>query len=1086
MIKIICAVLTLICSSMTFGGDSILLTEALLKGSKLGCRNGELLPLARGGYRLTIPQGVTECKIDIPIVISDWTIYNNLELGITTSNKNTTVIVETFLAQPPNSLLLKETFKLNSKRSKYNIRLKTGGMPCKVKSLRISFYNKQDNSHIPESSIEHPINLNFMRLVTYKSEINKLNAISEEIYSTPRYDNLSSEAKKIAEEGQMKLKGQVNLLRSDLNFQHLTAVQKRERLQQWHQLNRKALWGTEFAVLKSLCKKNPVIYGCTGGADKIFRQRAFPGNFLDKAQISLAQNETEACQIALFATHDVNEISVSCDGLVDGKGNRFSAKQINIIPVGYVNTKKPCYYTTYYGWTPDPLLTYLKKFDLEANNYQPVWIDVAAGADQPAGVYRGKINFYVKSKKLVTVPLEVEVWDFRLPNKMTFPTAISNNTLHKKFGSFYCQDSDILKEYVDFVYSGRKDTQNLSPQAKRLLEIRNQTVRLLKRHHIPDNNIYRHITKPVPAWKRDKFKEDNIPFCMGYVLSANPKYILKVIKPQVVAMEKDGTLEQAYVYGYDEIRTKKQFQDMKRVYGAIKKNYPKLTLMATALDYSFGEKTNTKGELDVWIAPSPNYMHARDAAKRARARGKKVWWYTCNWPFPPYANFLIDTPATSHRLLMGFMPWKFDVDGFLYYETMMWRKSVPDNNRLGGWKTFGNAKIKSIGACGYDSIIEANTSGSETRATTSAQTKRSGVWQWKSLNQKMPKPIVISAESRVEKLTDGKPEGYAISNYIKYKDGTKDHIVWPGFDSKVKGWQRLEYKFTPKKPIKTVSIFLQINKRIGTVFFRNASIMEKGNQRNILRGWNTFGNVKITKGVQRSGVWQWKSLNQKMPKPIVISAESRVEKLTDGKPEGYAISNYIKYKDGTKDHIVWPGFDSKVKGWQRLEYKFTPKKPIKTVSIFLQINKRIGAVFFRNASIVQEGDNRWRASWWREPIIGGPLTNLDGRSYGKHNGDGSLLYPAVDRTVPTIRLKCLRDGLEDYEYLVMLRSAYKKVKAGKIDPVNRHKWLMKAEKCLQIDDKLVKSIYAYAQNGSVLLKHRKQIGELLSNLSEED
>ena len=41
------------------------------------------------------------------------------------------------------------------------------------------------------------------------------------------------------------------------------------------------------------------------------------------------------------------------------------------------------------------------------------------------------------------------------------------------------------------------------------------------------------------------------------------------------------------------------------------------------------------------------------------------------------------------------------------------------------------------------------------------------------------------------------------------------------------------------------------------------------------------------------------------------------------------------------------------------------------------------------------------------------------------NGEGSLVYPAraagYDGIVPTIRLKALRDALEDYEYLAILQ-----------------------------------------------------------------
>ncbi len=39
-----------------------------------------------------------------------------------------------------------------------------------------------------------------------------------------------------------------------------------------------------------------------------------------------------------------------------------------------------------------------------------------------------------------------------------------------------------------------------------------------------------------------------------------------------------------------------------------------------------------------------------------------------------------------------------------------------------------------------------------------------------------------------------------------------------------------------------------------------------------------------------------------------------------------------------------------------------------------------------------------------------------------YNGDGYLLYPDKDgKPLSSIRLECLRDGFEDYEYLALLK-----------------------------------------------------------------
>ena len=58
---------------------------------------------------------------------------------------------------------------------------------------------------------------------------------------------------------------------------------------------------------------------------------------------------------------------------------------------------------------------------------------------------------------------------------------------------------------------------------------------------------------------------------------------------------------------------------------------------------------------------------------------------------------------------------------------------------------------------------------------------------------------------------------------------------------------------------------------------------------------------------------------------------------------------------------------------------------------------------------------------WTEP---GTLDRRDRRKELMYNGEGSLLYPAravgYDGIAPSLRVKALRDGIEDYEYLAIL------------------------------------------------------------------
>ena len=85
------------------------------------------------------------------------------------------------------------------------------------------------------------------------------------------------------------------------------------------------------------------------------------------------------------------------------------------------------------------------------------------------------------------------------------------------------------------------------------------------------------------------------------------------------------------------------------------------------------------------------------------------------------------------------------------------------------------------------------------------------------------------------------------------------------------------------------------------------------------------------------------------------------------------------------------------------------------------------------------GMSYWRQSedpWTTAPYYTGNGKPQQGKQGIVFQGEGSLVYPAdavgYHGIVPTIRLKALRDSIEDYEYLAMLRRQGKGVEAQKL------------------------------------------------------
>jgi hypothetical protein len=85
------------------------------------------------------------------------------------------------------------------------------------------------------------------------------------------------------------------------------------------------------------------------------------------------------------------------------------------------------------------------------------------------------------------------------------------------------------------------------------------------------------------------------------------------------------------------------------------------------------------------------------------------------------------------------------------------------------------------------------------------------------------------------------------------------------------------------------------------------------------------------------------------------------------------------------------------------------------------------------------GMSYWRPSadpWTQTPYYTGNGQPQQGDKGIVFNGEGSLVYPAravgYDCVVPTIRLKALRDAIEDYEYLAILQRLGKAAEAQEL------------------------------------------------------
>jgi len=159
---------------------------------------------------------------------------------------------------------------------------------------------------------------------------------------------------------------------------------------------------------------------------KIARTRALPANKGQAIRIQAAKNEVEAAQVVICPAEDMRGFTASCGDLAGPGGAKIPAANIELLRVRYVPVTQPTDKVGVAAQWPDPLPPFQGPIDLEAKKHQPVWVRVKVPRDVPAGVYKGQVHLSAEGYA-AEAPLEVTVFDFEFPDRMTCSTAFGFN-----------------------------------------------------------------------------------------------------------------------------------------------------------------------------------------------------------------------------------------------------------------------------------------------------------------------------------------------------------------------------------------------------------------------------------------------------------------------------------------------------------------------------------------------------------------------------------------------------------------------------------------------------------------------------------
>jgi len=139
-------------------------------------------------------------------------------------------------------------------------------------------------------------------------------------------------------------------------------------------------------------------------------------------RIRCARNETDAAQVVVRPRGPLLGFRIRAGALLGADGARIEAENLEVLRVGYVDVTHPTDGAPAPGRWPDPLLPIAGPLDLDAGASHAFWIRLSIPRAQPAGAYRGAIALRAEGFH-TDVPVEVTVYDFTLPDRMTCTTA---------------------------------------------------------------------------------------------------------------------------------------------------------------------------------------------------------------------------------------------------------------------------------------------------------------------------------------------------------------------------------------------------------------------------------------------------------------------------------------------------------------------------------------------------------------------------------------------------------------------------------------------------------------------------------------
>lgn len=406
---------------------------------------------------------------------------------------------------------------------------------------------------------------------------------------------------------------------------------------------------------------------------KVSRTRPLPEKSGQALLIRAARGEAEAAQLIVRPEEELRALTATTGNLTGPGDAVIPANRLDLLRVRYVPIQQPTDPTGATDLWPDPLPPFQAPIDVPAGVNQPIWVRVNIPRDAAPGLYSGTLRLRASGYS-ADVPLQVEVYDFALPRRMSCTTAFGlsfNNVVR-----YHNLITEEQKRAVLDRYLANYSAHHISPYDPAPLDPIEVTWNGLQprfawgpwdtaMERAIDQLGFNAFRLSIQGLGGGTFHARREPELLGYA-EDTPQYrqAFRAYLQGIEAHLRDrGWLDEAYVYWFDE--------PAPRDYEFVMNGFRKLRENAPAINRMLTEQVETEliGGPDIWCPVSNAYDPERSAPRRDA--GDTFWWYVCTGPKAPYAGLFIDHPGSELRVWL-WQTWQYGLQGILVWQSNYW------------------------------------------------------------------------------------------------------------------------------------------------------------------------------------------------------------------------------------------------------------------------------------------------------------------------------------------------------------------------------------------------------------------------------